>query len=727
MRFVLFLIATLAIAGDFTTSLGDTYPYQVSAIATDSAGNTYVVGSRTLGDSGSVYFAVLGDVTGSLGTISLGLANLLSGPSDVFVSKLDPNGKLLFTDTFAGKGVDTGTAIALDSTGNIYIAGTTTSSDFPLSKALQTQSNASGTGFIMKLSNDGTTILYSTYFGGMLGATSISSLATDSKGNLYLTGTTTAADFPHTPGMPFGPIQSGASNIISGAIIASISAAGDKILYSGAIVGTLSNPDCGNTLNGASCQINTGGVGIAIDAAGNAYIAGNTGATNLATTAGVLSPTGFGAFVAKVNPGGTALSYLTYLTPSLSAATTLNAIAVDAAGNAYLAGETIDESFPVTAGSYQPTYSPAYPASFFLAFVAKLNPSGSAVVWGTYLNGGGGDTARSIAVVTNGAASGNVWVAGTTLPGMANTNGWTPGPFFVADDFLLGLNAAGSKLTYSALYPTGTVGQSVTVDPSGLVHVAGSNGFISAIAPTATPSVTIFNFQNAFGGSATARISPAEVISIYGPGIGPATAATATPTNGFYPTTLAGVQVTINGVNIPLLYVSANQINAVVPMEATPNAAAIVRVVNGTTVSPDYPVWIAASEAQALPTVLNQDGTINSQTNPAHSGSIVTFYATGWQSNFSPFADGQVATAAQNICPAPTNAEAPIACQVTPPPGVYAPQATVLYGGAAPGIVAGVTQFNVQIGTVAMSNFAFQFSFSITGSASVSQTVWIAY
>jgi uncharacterized protein (TIGR03437 family) len=696
MRFALFLLtAIVASAGEFTTSLGDVYPYTISAITTDSAGNTYVVGSRQL----SI-------------TLSSDLEYIPSA-TDVFVSKINPNGNLVFTDTFGGKGSDTGTAIAVDPSGNIYIGGTTNSPDFPLSKPLIFQPNPTyGTGFIVKLSNDGSTILYSTYFGGTLGETGITALATDSSGNLYLTGLTNGSDFPHTPGMPFGQIQLGASNIISGAIIASISAAGDKILYSGAIVGTLSNQDCGNTINGVSCQINTGGVGIAVDAAGNAYIAGNTGATNLATTVGVLSPTGSGAFVAKVNPGGTALSYLTYLTqsPSSGAATTLNAIAIDAAGNAYLAGRTTDSSLRTTPGSYQPTYSP----SFADAFVAKLNPSGSALAWGTYLNSGGGDNALSIAVGTSGAASGNVWVTGNTLSGFANTNGWTTGI-----EFLIGLNAAGSKSIYSALYPIGTVGQSVALDPSGLVHVAGSDGLISAIAPTAAPSMKIFGFQNAFGGGITTRVSPAEVISIFGPGIGPATAVTATPTNTFYPTTLSGVQVAINGVDMPLLYVSANQINAVVPMAIAPNASAAVHVVNGASVSPDYPVWIVPSAAQAFPTVLNQDGSINSQTNPAKGGSIVTFYATGWQSNFSPVHDGQVAFAAEDTCFG--------LCQATPPSGVYAPSATVLYGGAAPGIVAGVSQFNVQIGAVAMSNFAMQFSFLLTGSASVAQTVWIAY
>src|ERR1700683_4916245 len=160
MPFVLFFfIAGVSLAGQFTTALGDSYPYTISAITTDSAGNTYIVGSRQLTASG---------------TVTVNSSTNLGAGTDVFVSKLDPSGNLLFTDTFAGKGVDTGTAIALDPSGNIYIAGTTTSDDFPLTKALQTQPNpAYGTGFIIKLSNDGSTILYSTYFGGTLGATSI--------------------------------------------------------------------------------------------------------------------------------------------------------------------------------------------------------------------------------------------------------------------------------------------------------------------------------------------------------------------------------------------------------------------------------------------------------------------------------------------------------------------------------------------------------------------------
>jgi uncharacterized protein (TIGR03437 family) len=303
-------------------------------------------------------------------------------------------------------------------------------------------------------------------------------------------------------------------------------------------------------------------------------------------------------------------------------------------------------------------------------------------------------------------SAGNVWAAGEASPVFPNSNGW----FIGGSEFLVRLNSAGSTFTYSALYPSGTVAQSVAIDPSGLIHVAGMNGFVSAIAPTTAPTMKIFDFQNAAGGSVTARISPAEVIAIYGPGIGPATPVTATPANGFYPKTLAGVQVTINGMNIPLLYVSATQINAVVPMALAANAGATVRVINGSVVSPDYPVRIAPSTPQAFPAVLNQDGSVNSQSNPANGGSIVTFYATGWQSNFSPLTDGQVAPAAQDACQG--------SCHVST-------GGTVLYGGAAPGIVAGVTQINVNLGAIPTAITPFQLQFAVTGASTVTQSLWI--
>ena len=623
MRLLLFLvIAGVLFAGQFTTSLGDSYPYVISAIATDSAGNTYIVGSRQLATAGT----------------------------DVFVSKLDPSGNLLFTDTFAGKGVDTGAAIALDPSGNIYVGGTTTSPDFPLSQALQTQSNSNGTGFIIKLTNDGTAILYSTYFGGALGASSVSGLATDTKGNLYVTGLTGASDFVQASGLPTAPFTPVNAFVnVSNVFVAEIPAAGGKMLYSGAIAPT------GNQ------AFATATPGIAVDSAGDAFLRYNNTFNN--------------GFVAKINAAGAGFGFSPISFPA-----TINTIAVDAAGDTYLAtGGTIE----------------------------KLNPAGAAVWTFTMPPGIVDSSPNSIAL----DASGNIWATGmtssTTFP---NANGWTTGT-----DFLVGVNASGSQLIYSALYPSLTVGQAVSVDALGLVHVAGANAFVASIDPQAAPAKNIFALQNAFRANVTARVSPAEVVAIYGPGIGPSTAVSATPTNGFYPTTLGGVEVSVNGTNIPLLYVSANQINAVFPMGVAPNTAATVRVTNGTAVSANYPVRIIGSSPEANGTVINQDGTINSLLNPAPGGSIVTFWVTGFQSSFAPLTDGQVASVANNDACAlesgcTITAEAVIGAH---PPNPSIPT-TVLYAGAAPGMVAGVTQFNLQVGTPATMN---DFFLTLNGSS----------
>ncbi|HUA83079.1 MAG TPA: SBBP repeat-containing protein [Bryobacteraceae bacterium] len=678
MRFVVFFFAAFsAIAGQFSTALGDQYPYVISAITTDTAGNTYAVGVRQLSYSNQP------------------LGNTPSTPEDVFVTKLDPNGNVLFTRAFDTDGATTPHAIAVDSSGNIYIAGNTTSDDFPVTNALQP--NPCSCGFILKLTGNGATILYATYFGGLLGGTAIAAIAVDPNGNLYLTGSTDASDFPHTPGMPFGPIQANQSTgtYIDGAFVTEISAAGDKILYSGAFSNTATTLCIPDYLM-SFCQSNSEGTAISLDPAGSAYIVGYTDAPNLATP-GVLVPSIpdlLGSpFLAKISAGGTGIGYLTYLNASP------NALAVDASGDAYIGGYS-GANYRATTGAYQTGFI----GGSYDGLVIKVNPTASAIIWATYLGGGNGGGSAAVVYSLALDPSGNVWTTGLAAEGtIPNPNGWANGEAFVT-----ALNPAGSALVYSALYPRGIAGQFLAVDGTGLVHFAWPNGLVSVFSPTAGPPMSVFGLQNAFGGYVAQRVAPAEVIAIYGPGIGPANAVTATPSNGFYPTTLGGVQVSIGGVNAPLLYVSANQINAVAPMEATIGSGATVQVTNGAS-SAQFPVWIIGIAPQAYSGVLNQDGTLNSQTNPAKSGSIATFYATGLQTNFAPLADGQIATAALDLCGG--------ACAST--------NGTVLYGGAAPDLVAGVSQFNVQLGT-STGLTTLVVSDAVWTSEALSVSVWVA-
>jgi uncharacterized protein (TIGR03437 family) len=189
--------------------------------------------------------------------------------------------------------------------------------------------------------------------------------------------------------------------------------------------------------------------------------------------------------------------------------------------------------------------------------------------------------------------------------------------------------------------------------------------------------------------------------------------------SGFYPKSYGGVQVTIDGLSMPLLYVSANQMNAVVPMGLTSGTAASIRITNGTTTTPGYPVWIDASAAQLFSPVLNQDGTINSQQNPAKSGTAVSLFGTGWQSSFAPLTDGQVATAAQDACV--------MDCGLVISSSFLVSEAYMLYEGSSPGTVEGVTQFNLLFAGFPNANGPFPISAYVygTNSVSITQTIWV--
>lgn len=633
-------------AAEYSTYIGDANQYHVARTVADSAGNTYIAGSR----------------------------DLSTQTSEVFIAKLDGAGKIVLFTTLTGKGSDIANDLALDPAGNIYVAGRTSSANLPLRNPLQ---SSPGPGFLAKFSPDATQLLYCTYFPAAIGA-----LAIDSAGSAYVTGTTFSSTFPVTAGLPAGPASQSGLIFLSGAFFTKISASGDRILYSGLLVGHAKF--CGV---GSSCFTsarNTAGVAIAVDPSGAAYIAGNTDTSDLPTTAGALQTNGTGAFVFKVNAAGTALSYLTYIGPTYyptggpngtNPANTARAIAVDAGGNAYVAGSTFDPVFPATKGAYQTTFhGPADLSDLTLieglpdgrdAFVLKLNPAGSGAVWGTYLGGSGSESANGVALDT----SGNVWVSGTTdSPDFPNAQGWSQG-----GDFVSALNPTGSALTYSGRFPNDTVSTSIAADPSGLAHVAGPLGLVSAIAAAQPPAPRIFGIANSAAGNATGRIVPGEVVAIYGPHIG-----------------VAGVQVSVGAINAPLIYISDSQINAVIPFGVSGRISANVHLVSKGAAGPDFPAAVDFAEPEAFrgpdgyAAALNQDGTINSQSNPAKEGTVVAIWATGTGYASALFGtEGQIAARAQDLhC-----------CAVT----VMGVSAEVFYGGPAPGLVGGVTQVNFRI------------------------------
>jgi uncharacterized protein (TIGR03437 family) len=714
MRIPIFLLlaACASSAAHYTTYIGDAFTYNVTALTTDPNANTYLTGSRAIGS-----------VTG------------------LFVTKIDASGNVtllaavdLTLLAISEDQLNSANAIAVDSSGNIFIAGVTTAAEFPLVNPLQITPaiNGQNTGFLMKLAPNGD-ILFSTFLGGTKGTSAMNGLAVDLQGNVYVTGATNASDYPSTPGLPADPASNPPVAPVSAAWFGKISGDGSKIIYAGGVSSSVHECGLGSTcfLSG----ITTNGVAIAVDGAGNAYLAGNTYGS-LTGTPGALLTSGIGAFAMKVNAAGNGIAYLTLLgtanfipggvAPFSEPGNLVSAVAVDSAGDVHLAGETNDPNFPATAGSFQSSLpsdpgANSFPPPSFSGFVAELNPTGSAMVWASFLGGSsnvGATIARNLAV----DASGDVWVSGTT------TSLDFPATFdFSSGEFLTEFNPAGSALLYSAQLPFESVAAGLAIDASGIIHAAGETGIVSsfsqALAPGLATAPEIFGLSSSAGGGLGGRVVPGELISIYGLNLGPQTPATAQVSSaGYIPTTLAGAQMTINGTLAPLLYVSATQINAVAPIELTAGSAVVLSIVTNNTSAPDFrvevdsaaPVVFANNSGAAA---INQDGTINSASNPASLGSYVAIWATG--TGVSSGRDGQIVESAQSSCACfltevLISAEPQPFLQIPPP-------VNVTYAGAAPGLVNGVVQINFQVPSDGVS----QFALTVDGQTSGPFMIWV--
>jgi uncharacterized protein (TIGR03437 family) len=628
MRFLILLAILVlpAYSADFTTYIGGTSPTQsiaVSAIATDSAGNTYVTGSNA------------------------------------FVTKLDLSGNIVFTASIGPIG-SYGNAIAVDRAGNIWVGGQTTANDFPLVNPLQS-SGGYGTGFLVKMAPDGT-VAYSSYLGGVLGNSGVNGVATDPNGNVYVTGFTDASDFPTTAGLPASPVT-GSGPPVYGLFAAKLNSTGQKILYSTVIAG----------MNCASCGVpnvpRTVGIGIAVDGSGNAVVAGDTNSTDLPFNSGPGAPPG--PFVFKINAAGNELVYFIYLGYNASVGSFLfpdtaaaSPIAVDASGNVYVAGY-----------------------NQYDGFATKLSPSGGTIGMINLL-GGYPSMPNGIAL----DSSGDIWATGTILLPFSSP---------ARDESIYELNPDapdGVALLYSAQFPQGEAGQAIAIDPSGTVHFAGSSGFISTITPAQPFAPRALSIVNAASEQLSGTIAPGEIISIYGLGLGPATGMTAAPENGQFPTSLGGVQVLVNGSPIPLLYVSASQINAEIPspLNGVENRIVVVQVMSNSAPLPDFRLAVTASvfgafySSGAYLAVTNQDGMVNSNTNPAKAGSYVSLWATGFGSVPGVTMDGSVATVANNYCDS---------CLITFVSFDFRATETVQYAGPSPGLIDGLMQINVMIPT----------------------------
>ncbi|HVE35882.1 MAG TPA: SBBP repeat-containing protein [Gemmatimonadaceae bacterium] len=449
----------------YATWLGGTGGEQANAIAVDAAGNAYVVGWTNSND-----FPLLTPYDRTLGKYD----------TDAFVSKLNAAGTALVWSTYLGgssnpiSSSDRALGVAVDTSGKTYVIGTTDGSDFPVSANAYQKGVAGGGSFVAKLGPAGNTLVYSTY---LVGATA-HGIAVDSAGNAYVAGSATPS-FTTTP----DALRTVAGSSVTGFVV-KLNATGSAPVFASYLGGT-----GGDTATS-----------IAVDAQGNAYVGGWTTSSDfpLVNAFQVVRRGGKEGFVAKVDASGTRLAYATLLGGALD--DQVNAIAVDAKGSAYVAGETYSWDFPVKDGfQMQKAGARLVNSSVGNAFVAKLEPAGNALAYGSFLGGevclslcqlvfGGtaqyrGDAAYAIAV----DGAGHAHVAGIartyTFP-LVDSSARRMRDDTEDSAFVSKVSIAGSSLLWSTFTRTGFHGDTsnryplgaatgVAVDPAGNAYVSG--------------------------------------------------------------------------------------------------------------------------------------------------------------------------------------------------------------------------------------------------------------
>jgi hypothetical protein len=342
-------------------------------IAVDGSGNAYVTGYTRSTDY---------DVTpGAFQTTN-------GGGRDVFATKLNATSTALVYSTYiGGSGDEVGRGIAVDGSGNAYVTGTTSSTNYPVTPgAFQTTKGGGEDVFVTKLNATGTALVYSTYIGGS-DSDGGYAIAVDGSGNAYVTGTTSSTNYPVTPGA-FQTTNGGWGDV--DVFVTKLNATGTALVYSTYIGG--SDNDYGNA--------------IAVDGSGNAYVTGETNSRNYDVTPRAFQTTNGGyrdVFVTKLNATGTALVYSTYIGGGDNEVGF--GIAVDGSGYAYVTGYTSSTDYDVTPGAFQTTKE-----GYWDVFVTKLNATGTALVYSTYIGGSWYDEGYGIAV----DGSGYAYVTGET-------------------------------------------------------------------------------------------------------------------------------------------------------------------------------------------------------------------------------------------------------------------------------------------------------------------------
>jgi len=450
----------------YSTYLGGTAEDDVFGIASDSSGNAYVTGQTA-----SIDFPY---ATG---------AN--AGGLDAFISKITPDGSsLAYSAYIGGAGNDSGNAIAVDPSLNVFVAGGTTSTNFPTQNPLQPASGGGVDAFVLELASNGASMVFSTYLGG--GGDDIANgIAIDTTG-VYVVGSTASTNFPVQNSGAFQATIHGTSN----GFVTKLNTSGTTLAYS-------------TYLGGGSNDLASA---VAVDGAGDAYVTGVTVNANFPTTPGAFQ-TNCGtdgtcnggledAFVTVFNPSGSQPIYSTFVGGEKNDRGL--AIAVDSSKDAYVTGLTQSQLFPLKSALQ----------SFFAggnqdAFVTELNPSGNFLIYSTFLGGSGDDAGAGIAV----DGSKNAYVIGqttsTNFPMQAATQPTSGGG---RDAFVTEIGTSGSSLAFSTYLggasDENTNAGSGNLGPLGAIAVDGSGAHIYVVGNTSSSGFpTVSPLQGGYGGS----------------------------------------------------------------------------------------------------------------------------------------------------------------------------------------------------------------------------------
>ena len=467
----------------YSSFIGGSGDDKAMALTTDNAGNLYIAGSTnspdlpltspldgTCGSDGNCDAAVSGGTT------------VLN--SDFFVTKMGPDGIPVYTTYLGGSQSDVATGIAVNNAGEVHLSGYTLSTDFPTTPGAfdpACTDTSPADGFcdegvettVVKLNASGSGLVYSTYLGG--GADDYAGgIALDGAGAAYVTGNTASADFPLATGT-----YAGEEDVFA----AKLDPSGATLAYA-------------TYIGGIGTDI---GMGIDVDGSGNAYLTGYTASADFPVTTGALDTLcgesgacdgqvdddndgnfetiyTFDGFVTKLDNSGATLLYSTFLGGERY--DYANAIHVDGAGNAYVAGETRSAKFPPASSTnaYQDSIAGSYDG-----FLARLNASGTSLDFFTYIGGTHGDTATDLAVDGNG----DIYLLGSTFsrdfPALKPFQNPPPQRqdntviVYNADAWLAKLSADASSLRYSSTFggQHNDYGTAVDVDGNGRAYMTG--------------------------------------------------------------------------------------------------------------------------------------------------------------------------------------------------------------------------------------------------------------